>query len=159
MRTFSILLGAMIFFAVPQIGSAQSSGGVMKKVTPDAMANMVRDFGYRAEVVQGEKSKYIRTAMAGYNVAIYLYGCAADGCDSAQMLTSFDSAPDLTIGLANRWNTKFRYAHAYIDPADGDFYFEHDFAMTGITKEFVKENLTLYENQLGRLVQFKKEGQ
>ena len=158
MRILSVLLGAAILGAGVQGSFAQtgSHSEVMTKITPEAMAAVLRDAGYRAEIQQGKSTKYIRTAMAGYKVAVYFYDCEEDGCGAMQLSTGFDKSPRLTATLANKWNSEHRYARAYVDPSDGSFYFEYDFVATGITNAFIKDNLTLYEQQLGNLGKLEK---
>jgi hypothetical protein len=154
MRILSIFLGALILIAAPQIGFAKtgSPDSVMDRITREEMAALLRDAGYRAEIAQGKESKFIRTAMSGYKVAVYFYDCNDDGCAALQLSTLFDKAPNLTIHAANDWNAKHRYARAYIDTSDESLFFEYDFVLTGVTAKFIKDNLSLYETQLGKFV-------
>ncbi len=154
MRILSIFLGASVLIAATQIGFADtgSRNAVMDKITQEEMAALLRDAGYRAEIAQGKESRYIRTAMAGYKVAVYFYDCTDDGCGALQLSTLFDKAPNLTIHAANDWNAQHRYARAYIDTSDDSFFFEYDFVLTGVTTKFIKDNISLYETQLGKFV-------
>jgi hypothetical protein len=154
MRILSIFLGALVLIVAPQIGFAEtgSRGAVMDRITQKEMAALLRDAGYRAEITQGKESRYIRTAMSGYKVAVYFYDCTDDGCAALQFSTIFDKAPNLTIHVANSWNAQHRYARAYIDTSDESIFFEYDFMLNGVTTKFIKDNLSLYETQLGNFV-------
>ena len=125
----------------------------MNKITQEEVAAFLRDLGYAAEIRQGQQSRYVKTDISDLKVAVYFYDCDADGCGALQLSTGFDKSPNLTIGLANTWNSQHRYARAYVDPSDGSFFFEYDFVMTGVTKDFLKDNLSLYQQQLVKLKQ------
>jgi hypothetical protein len=154
MRVVSIFLSALLLFTTASSGFAEtgSRGAVFNRITQEEMASIVRDAGYRAEILKGKESSYIRTAMSGYKVGIYFYDCNDDGCAALQFSTLFDKAPNLTVHAANDWNKQHRYARAYFDASDESFLFEYDFVVTGVTTAFIKDNLSLYEGQIGKLV-------
>jgi Putative bacterial sensory transduction regulator len=153
MRIYSLPLAASILLATMQASFAQSppDDGVMNRITPEKMVEILQDAGYRAEIAQGQKSKFIRTGMSGYKVAVYFYDCHDDGCASLQFSTGFNKSEKYTASLANKWNSDHRYARAYVSGPDDGFYFEYDFVLTGVTAAFIKDNLSLYEQQLGML--------
>jgi hypothetical protein len=154
MRVVSIFLSVLLISTTASSGFAEtgSRSAVFNRITQEAMASIVRDAGYRAEILKGKDSRYIRTAMSGYKVGIYFYDCNDDGCAALQFSTLFDKAPNLTVHAANDWNRQHRYARAYFDASDESFLFEYDFVVTGVTPAFIKDNLSLYEGQLGKLV-------
>jgi len=154
MRVHSIFLGALVLFATPQLSSAETGtrSSIINRITQEDMADVLREAGYRAEIKQGKEQRYIRTAMSGYKVGVYFYDCNDEGCAALQLSTLFDKAPNLTIEAANSWNSQHRYARAYLDSSDGTFLFEYDFVLTGVTTAYIKDNLSLYESQLGKVV-------
>jgi hypothetical protein len=112
---------------------------------PDEVASIIRDAGYRAELVRGKSSWYINTGMAGRKVTIYLY-CENDVCGSMTYDLSFTASSDFTLTWANQWNRDKRYAKAYID-TDGSLVVEYELSYKGgVTHDTIGESAKLFDN-------------
>ncbi|HTJ01674.1 MAG TPA: YbjN domain-containing protein [Methylovirgula sp.] len=128
-------------------------------VTPDQMAAIMRDAGYKADVYEfgtTTKHKAVATAMEGYKVRVYFYSCDAQNkCGSLNFETSFTKSPNFTLALTNKWNAEHRYTKLYIDPSDGSLNFDFDiFVYGGVTPKTIKDAVTLYDGTLGDLAKF-----
>jgi hypothetical protein len=143
--------------AAPAVtAAAPASPAVINYVTPDQMAQVARDLGYRAEIRNlSDNSKMIATGMDGLNVAIYLFRCDnGTNCPSIEFETTFDKDPSFTLTLANKWNSQTRYTKAYIDPQSGALTFDYDFFLDSVTMPAVKNAVTFYDGQLGKFAKF-----
>ncbi len=120
------------------------------KFKPDELASILRDAGYRAEVVsEPGRSPRIRTSMAGYNIVIYLYTCADGSCGALQYSLGITKSPDFTLTLVNKWNQDKRFAKAHIDTG-GNIYLEYDISFRGgVTKDTVAEAARLFDDLVG----------
>lgn len=141
-----------------QQAPAQQSD-IITTITPDAMAAIMRDAGYKADVYEfgtTTKHKAVATAMEGYKVRVYFYSCDAQyKCGSLNFETSFTKSANFTLALTNKWNTEHRYTKLYIDPSDGSLNFDFDiFVYGGVTPKTVKDAVTLYDGTLGDLAKF-----
>lgn len=131
-----------------------SSAEPVKRVTVDVLAKVLQDSGYRAEIVQGSKEKYIRTGLSGRRVAIYLYDCKDGTCGAYQFSAIFEKGPKYTLAFVNAWNKARRYAKAYLDN-DSDLNFEWDIDLDGgVTPEYLKTTLSSFESFLGTFDKF-----
>jgi hypothetical protein len=132
---------------------------VITSITPDGMAAIMRDAGYKADVYEfgtATKHKAVATAMEGYKVRVYFYSCDPQyKCGSLNFETTFTKSPNFTIALINKWNAEHRYTKLYIDPSDGSLNFDFDiFVYGGVTNKTVKDAVTLYDGTLGDLAKF-----
>lgn len=125
--------------------SANAGQQVVTQFTPDQVAGILRDAGYRAEIVHENEKYHILTGMGGYKVVLYLY-CNNGQCTSLDWDVSFTAAPKYTLTLVNKWNREKRYAKAYI-ANDGAFYLEYslDFA-GGVTKQTLASSASLFDS-------------
>jgi hypothetical protein len=153
MRLVLILLSGALLFAggLSNFAQADTPNRVMNKVTRDQMAGLLRDFGYKVVPVDERDGKYLKATVSNYDIRIYLRECADDGCEGVQFSTGFDKNPKFNIAFANKWNNEHFYARANVDPADGNFYFDYDFLVKGVTPQFIKSNVLLFVELLDDL--------
>lgn len=84
---------------------------------PAEMADVLRNFGYRAELTtdNGGDPK-ISSSSGGANFSIFFYGCTnSQNCDAISFSAAFDLDPGSNNDLMNQWNQKKRYTKAYLD--------------------------------------------
>jgi hypothetical protein len=132
---------------------------VFTEFAPDDLASIIRDGGYRAELIHENDHYRIRTGMGGYTCNAYLY-CNADGkCTSLDWGLNFNPASMYTLTLANRFNREYRYAKAYL-AANGTFTLEYsvDFA-GGVTREAILQSAQRFENVASGLDSWVKKSQ
>ncbi len=118
---------------------------------PQAIAGLLKDIGYRAELTKDDTGDpKIESAAAGVNFSIYFYGCT-DGkaCSSIQFSSGFDLDSALNMSSVNDWNTRKRYGKVYIDD-EGDPYLEMDINLAGggITEDSFRDSLDSWERLL-----------
>ncbi len=129
--------------AAPPSGNAGQQ--VVTEFTPDQVASILRDAGYRAEIVHENEKYHILTGMGGYKVVLYLY-CNNGKCTSLDWDVSFTAAPKYTLTLVNKWNREKRYAKAYI-ANDGAFYLEYSLDFSGgVTKQTLASSASLFDS-------------
>ncbi|WP_375457850.1 YbjN domain-containing protein [uncultured Enterovirga sp.] len=144
---------------VNQLGQGQrpaptASGEPVERVTVEQVAKLLQDSGYRAEIVQGTRNRYIRSGLSGRRIAIYMYDCKEEACGSFQFSAIFVKNPKYTLDFVNAWNKARRYAKAYLDN-DGDLNFEWDIDLDGgVTNDFLKTTILSFENYLGTFDKF-----
>jgi hypothetical protein len=125
-------------------------------ITPEAMATIIRDAGYKADVYEfgnPTKHKAVATAMEGFKVRVYFYSCNdKNECGSINFETTFTKNPKFTAAWVNKWNAEKRYTKLYIDPSDESLCFDFDiYVYGGVTSETIKDAVTLYDSALGDL--------
>lgn len=153
-RVASAILAIAVLWAQPSFAQNASSantpsGGAAQQVvtefTPDEVAAILRDAGYRAEMVHENDKYHILTGMGGYKVVLYLY-CKDGKCTSLDWDVSFTAAAKYTLTLVNKWNREKRYTKAYI-ANDGAFYLEYSLDFTGgVTKQTIASSASLFDS-------------
>jgi Putative bacterial sensory transduction regulator len=118
---------------------------------PQAIADLLKDIGYRAELTKDDTGDpKIESAAAGASFSIYFYGCT-DGkdCSSIQFSSGFDLDNALNLSSVNDWNTRKRYGKVYTDD-DGDPYIELDINLAGggISEDSFRDSLESWERLL-----------
>lgn len=137
-----------------QGATPSSASEPIKRVTVDVLSKVLQDSGYRAEIVQGSKEKYIRTGLSGRRAAIYMYDCKDGTCGAYQFSAIFTKNEKYTLAFVNAWNKARRYAKAYLDN-DGDLNFEWDIDLDGgVTPEYIKTTVSSFETYLGSFDKF-----
>lgn len=157
LRSPFVLLGFAGVIALAPAAAAQSKPEILTTITLEGVASALKTAGYRAEIMT-TGSPRVRTTMSGYSVAIYLYSCNAQRCGSIQFYAGFEKEPKFTPRFVNQWNREKRYAKAYLDK-DSDLAFEYDLQLDGgVTPDFLKEQMSLFERLLSQLAKFEPEG-
>lgn len=121
---------ATLAFAIP----AAAQDRVVDISTPEAIAKVMQEEGYKAAVKKGDSgAKFIDSAAHGKSFTVQMFNCSNEkGCTSAQFYTWFKKKPGLDAAFANRWNAKKRFIKAAIDK-DGDLSVYMDFSTLGKT--------------------------
>jgi hypothetical protein len=126
---------------------APSAPELIVKLKPNDIASILRDAGYRAEIVTENNRTRIRTGMGGYNVNVYIYGCDEDGaCASIQFSLGLTKSPNYTLSVANKWNQDKRFTKAYLDTG-GNLFLEADvYFRGGIGRDVVSTSARLFDD-------------
>jgi len=129
---------------------APSTAEMLVKLKPNDIASILRDAGYRADVVTENNRTRIRTGMGGYNVNVYMYGCDEDGaCSSIQFSLGLTKSPNYTLSVANKWNQDKRFTKAYLDTS-GNLFMEADvYFRGGIGRDAVSASARLFDDLVG----------
>jgi hypothetical protein len=128
---------------------------VILSVTPDEMAKILQDIGYRAEILKNNEGKRrIRTRIGGWNVTLNFYSCDdKENCKSIGVRSFFENEKKRSAQWANEWNREKRFTKVYIDK-DNDVNIEYDFLFRdGVTKGNVRAYFDVYEDQLKDFVE------
>jgi hypothetical protein len=135
---------------------AQPKPEILTSITSERLAAVLRTAGYRAEVAtRSSGDPRLRTGLGGYNVTIDFYGCEEKKrCKSLQFYAGFKKDSKFTPKFVNAWNREKRYAKVYLDD-DAELNFEFDVSVDGgVTPEFLREQILLYERLLSQLAKF-----
>ncbi len=127
---------------------------VIHGVTPEEMAAILQEIGYRAEIATNNEGKRrIRTRIAGWNVTVHFYSCdAQESCKSIGLRSFFTNEKNRDTTFANRWNQEKRFTKVYID-SDDEVNIEYDFLFrNGVTKGNVKAYFDVFEDQIKEFV-------
>lgn len=109
--------------------------------SPEEIASIVRDCGYKAELEQlPDGRKAIRSSASGHSFSIYLYG-ADEQIRSIQFVSIFSKT---TLENTNRWNSEKRFIKAYCD-SEGDLWLEWDVVTTFVAPAFFKECIEFWD--------------
>ena len=128
---------------------------VILSVTPDEMAKILQDIGYRAEVLKNNEGKRrIRTRIGGWNVTLNFYSCDdKENCKSIGLRSFFENEKKRGAQWANDWNREKRFTKVYIDK-DNDVNIEFDILFRdGVTKGNMRAYFDVYEDQLKEFVE------
>ena len=110
------------------------------------IVSLLQAKGYKAELIQGKETEYIRTADSGVPITILFMNCAKGkrSCTTIQFYTGF-SEIDTTHQRINDWNMNHRWGRAYIDRT-GDPVIEMDVDMDfgGISSDLFYDNLNTF---------------
>ena len=121
----------------------------IKRVSAEAMAEILRDAGFRAQIVTSGSKPYIRTGMAGRRATVNFYDCKAEGCQSVQFRVVYTKNKKFTLAFANAWNLKKRFAKAYVD-GDGDLNFEWDVDLDGgVSSAYLTQAVLSFSDLIG----------
>jgi hypothetical protein len=151
---FAVLAIALSWAGPSSAQSAQSTGQapaaaaeVFTSFTPDEVAAILRDAGYRAQIEHKDNTYSIVTGMGGYTVVAWLI-CDnnSNKCDSLDWDIAFNASPTFTLELANKWNREKRYAKAYI-ATNGRFFIEYSMEFSGgVTRQAVAQSARRFDS-------------
>lgn len=115
---------------------------------PAAIADLMKTFGYRAELATDDQGDpKIKSSAGGANFSVFFYGCTANkDCQSIQFSAGFDLPDGTTLDVINDWNTKKRFGQAYLD-SEKDPYIQMDINMSmgGISQDLFRDDLDLWD--------------
>ena len=138
------------FALVSAAGAEPEPAEMLTSVNAERAASLVRDIGYRAEVISpvSETTHRIRTRIGGRDTYVLLYGCKQDKCNSMQVRTSYAKTDGYDLAIANDWNYSQRFVKVYLDP-DESINAEMDIMVAGgMTINTLQEYLNVFEDQL-----------
>jgi hypothetical protein len=101
--------------------SAIAEDRVVNVTSVEAVATLLKEAGYKAEIKKGDDgAAYIVSAADGSNFQLDFYGCTNDkGCDSFEFYSWYKKEPFFSVAMANEWNVSKRFLKVAIDK-DGD---------------------------------------
>lgn len=115
---------------------------------PAAIAELMKTFGYRAELTTDDQGDpKIKSSAGGANFSVYFYGCKnGKDCTSIQFSAGFDLTDGTTLEVVNDWNTAKRYGKVYLD-SENDPYIEMDINLEfgGIGEETFRDTLDIWD--------------
>ena len=131
-------------------GASHSDSGLLRAESPAAIAALMQEMGYRAELTtdsQGDPK--IESAASGANFTVYFYGCKGGrNCNSIQFSSGFDAVDGVEMNVVNDWNRHNRFGQVSLDETNDPF-IEMDIAMQGgLPRDLFKENLSIWDNML-----------
>ena len=145
----AIVVAASILFSAPPAAAEMVTG-----VTREQVASILKDNNYRAEIVAGQSSPpnaFVRTGIAGHNVMVRFFNCAADTCSAIQFWAGIQKSPKFSIAFVEQWNSDFRFGKVHLT-REGDLHVEYDvYLKGGVSSEYLKHAILLYESLLSRL--------
>ena len=115
---------------------------------PAAIAELMKTFGYRAELTTDDQGDpKIKSSAGGANFSVYFYGCTnGKDCTSIQFSAGFDLTDGTTLEVVNDWNTAKRYGKVYLD-SENDPYIEMDINLEfgGVGEETFRDTLDIWD--------------
>lgn len=151
MTAFKTWTAAMLGASVVSLTPA-ASAQTLVKATPEAIAKLLQDEGYKAQVGKDNQGDpKIESAAEGVNFTVYFYGCEKGAnCDDIQFSAGFEDTRANATAI-NEWNKNQRFAKAYLD-AEGDAHFETDVHLddAGIPLPLLKTYLDLWTSTLAK---------
>lgn len=119
---------------------------------------LLREKGYKAEMIEGKDGNYIRSADSGVPITIFFFNCDSSGktgCTTIQFYTGFNDVKNVSLDRINEWNKTRRFARAYIDH-EGDPVIEMDVDMdfAGIPRENFYANLDIFIASIPKFREF-----
>jgi hypothetical protein len=119
--------------------TASGQGGVINKMTPSDVEELLRDMGYEFERLSGENTAY-RFQLAGRPVVIFLSRTGMN-----LQLWTYLTGRKVSLDQINSWNRSKRFSRAYLDD-DGDPNVEYDIDLEGgVTLGAVREGIETFE--------------
>jgi predicted RNase H-related nuclease YkuK (DUF458 family) len=141
-------------WAAAAVALALACPAQAEQVTADhqQVVKLLQAKGYKAEMIKGTDSDYIRTADSGVPVTILFMNCASGktGCTTLQFYTGFNDTKT-TADRMNEWNREQRWARGYIDK-DGDPVIEMDVDLDfgGLSRDLFYDNLGTFLSLIPR---------
>lgn len=126
------------------------TGNMVDATSPQAVADLLQQAGYRAVVgVDNIGDPKIDSSAAGVDFTIYFYGCENGGnCQSVQFSSGYDLEKGTSFQAMNDWNSTQRFGYAYLDN-ESDPYVNMDVNMAyGISADSFIDSLALWEQVL-----------
>ncbi len=124
-----------------------TAGGMVDASSPDAIAALLQQAGYRAAVtVDNIGDPKIESSAAGVDFSIYFYGCDnARNCQSVQLSSGYDLEQGTSFQSMNDWNSTQRFGFAYLD-SESDPFVNYDINMAyGLSQENFMDSLAIWE--------------
>ena len=145
--------------AVALLASTLGAPLAAKQVTADVaqIAAILQKEGYQAKVAGEGSDVRIDTAMGGYTMAVYFYGCddKGKGCKSVQFYAGFNPKTNPTLQAMNDYARDNRWGRVYLDK-DGDPVIEMDVDLEvgGMSEELFLDNIAYWDTIMGKFADF-----
>jgi Putative bacterial sensory transduction regulator len=126
------------------------AGGMVDATSPQVIANLMQQAGYRAVVTTDNVGDpKIESSAAGADFSIYFYGCEnARNCLSIQFSSGYDMPNGVSLQTVNDWNATKRFSFAYLDN-ENDPFLSYDVNLYGgVTEQNFLESLALWDTIL-----------
>lgn len=126
------------------------TGGLVDASSPQAIAGLMQQAGYRAVVTTDNVGDpKIESSAAGADFSIYFYDCEnGQNCLSLQYTSGYDLPDGASLGLINDWNSTKRFGFAYLDN-ENDPFLNYDVNMSyGVTEQNFLDSLSLWDTIL-----------
>jgi hypothetical protein len=126
------------------------TGGMIDATSPQAIANLMQQAGYRAVVTTDNiGDPKIESSAAGADFSIYFYGCEnGQNCLSVQFSSGYDMPNGVSLQLINDWNATKRFSFAYLDN-ENDPFLNYDVNLyAGVSEQNFLESLSLWDTIL-----------
>jgi hypothetical protein len=154
MRCISaVIVSAFLLLSAQSLSAAE----IVTGVTRDQVVSILKDNGYRAEIIAGRPgstSAFVRTGIAGHTVVVWFFDCAGETCSAIQFWTGFQKSPKFSEALVERWNSEFRYAKLHLTK-EGELHVEYDVLLKGgVSSDYIKYAALLDESLLSRLDEY-----
>jgi type 1 fimbria pilin len=127
-----------------------TGGGLLDATSPQAIADLLQQEGYRAAVgVDNVGDPKIDSSAAGVDFSIYFYGCDnSQNCQSIQFSSGYDLERGTSFQAMNDWNAAQRFGYAYLDN-ESDPFVNMDVNMSyGISPDNLRDTLAVWEQVL-----------
>ena len=120
--------------------TAYAAETIIKKMTPEQLAIIVKDMG--APKIQVENETTIFFSLNNIAIMAEIQG---EGTDVRLIsIIEMEGSQDTKLLRVNNWNKEKRFSKAYVDD-DGDIVFEHDVDFEkGITQEQLKQSIRTF---------------
>ncbi|MCU0800641.1 MAG: YbjN domain-containing protein [Rhodobacteraceae bacterium] len=131
-------------------GGLALGGDLIDATSPQAIADVLQDAGYRAAVgTDNIGDPKIDSSAAGADFTIYFYGCEnGTNCQSLQFSSGYDLERGTSFQTMNDWNATQRFGYAYLDN-ESDPYVNMDINMSyGLTADNLRDSLAIWEQVL-----------
>lgn len=150
-RRFTVIGAFMLLLLSPAALRAQD---IIKSVTANDIAEILKAAGYRAEIVSSTERPYVRTGIGGHNVVVQLFDCKADACSAIQFWTGIQKSGKFTVSFVEGWNAQRRLAKFHLTK-DGALHVEYDIDLSGgVSSGYIKQTALLYERLLARMDEY-----
>ncbi|MBI1406364.1 MAG: YbjN domain-containing protein [Caulobacter sp.] len=138
----SLALSCALLFTLPQAVHAAEIPA--KGLTLEAVADWLRGEGYRAQIVEEDGERRIKSALEGVNFEIFADDCDGADCLSLHLSTGFDLKEGITLEKANTWNRNKRWAAVSLDD-ENDPYLSMDVSLApGSSFEALTDSLGIW---------------
>jgi hypothetical protein len=125
-------------------------GNMVDATSPDAIAGLMQQAGYRAVIgIDNIGDPKIDSSAAGVDFTIYFYGCNnAVNCQSLQFSSGYDLERGTSFQAMNDWNAAQRFGYAYLDQ-ESDPFVNMDINMAyGISADSFMDSLAIWDQVL-----------
>ena len=157
-RKFLVICACALAFAVAGRATASAEAlSVYTSFTAEELANVMKQFGYRAELATtADGAPEIKSAASGLNYLVLFYDCKTEGtrgCTSIQFIANLVMNDKVPFETINDFNKTTRYGQAML-LADNKPGLHMSLMVDGMTEQNLRRYFGVWESILG---DFKKQ--